>query len=262
MIYAPFHLVICSSLCLNIFFFHHLPIFVDYPDIKSLDTCGRNYTLFLREDISTMEAVAKKFEEEDGVIKEIKWQAKSGDDLYLYPSSNMFPTVLEDGYTPYCEINFDCNSDTCATFHDHLPDLNQAASICSAKSSQPEVSGTSASTLCSFDSKTGNVESKFSGEVSHGMHESSLSQIPNDELLSTQQVNLHRSEVRPAADQQSDDSDSEIFRVKRRSSVKVEKRSVNDGGTSKNSSQVLLCNFATFICNTLLYAFIFRGRGN
>lgn len=36
-------------------------------------------------------------------------------------------------------------------------------------------------------------------------------------------------------DQGSDDSDSEIFRVKRRSSLKVDKRSVNDISSSKHS---------------------------
>ncbi|XP_065879943.1 lysine-specific demethylase JMJ13 isoform X2 [Euphorbia lathyris] len=221
-------------------------------DIKSLDTCGRNYTLFLREDISTMEAAAKIFEKEDEIIEEIKRQAKTGDDLYSYQSSNMFPTVLEDGYTPYCEIHFDCNTVSSATFHDQSHDLNQTAVTCKAQNPRPEGSGTSTSTLCSSeeliehssetnniskaksDSAMGNLESKFSSEVSNGMHESSLS-LSRGECLSTQQSSLHGSEVRPTADQQSDDSDSEIFRVKRRSSVKVEKRTANDDASSKNS---------------------------
>lgn len=36
-------------------------------------------------------------------------------------------------------------------------------------------------------------------------------------------------------DQGSDDSDSEIFRVKRRSSLKVEKRTINDVSPSNHS---------------------------
>ncbi|WCJ29082.1 Lysine-specific demethylase JMJ706 [Euphorbia peplus] len=222
-------------------------------DIKSLDTCGRNYTLFLREDISTMEAAAKIFEKEDGIIEEFKRQAKSGEDLYSYQSSNMCPSVLEDAYTPYCEIRFDCNTVSSATFHNLSHDGNQTAAICRVQNPRPEGSVTSASTLCSSeeliehssetnymskcksDSTIGNLESKSSRELSNGMHDSSSSPSSNGECLSTQQINLLGSEVGPTADQQSDDSDSEIFRVKRRSSLKVEKRIVNDNMSSRNS---------------------------
>lgn len=47
--------------------------------------------------------------------------------------------------------------------------------------------------------------------------------------------NLHKFGVKPTVDQDSDDSDSEIFRVKRRSSLKVEKRDVNDAMHAKQS---------------------------
>ena len=61
--------------------------------------------------------------------------------------------------------------------------------------------------------------------------------------MSTHQ-NFHGSEVKPIVDQDSDDSDSEIFRVKRRSSFKVEKRNANDASSVKHfdhqvSSRVL-----------------------
>lgn len=49
-------------------------------------------------------------------------------------------------------------------------------------------------------------------------------------------------------DQCSDDSDSEIFRVKRRSSLKVEKRTFNDAMSLKNSEhQVLIYESLSFI---------------
>lgn len=47
--------------------------------------------------------------------------------------------------------------------------------------------------------------------------------------------NPSRCEARASADQYSDDSDSEIFWVKRRSSLKGDKRSVNVAVPSKNS---------------------------
>ena len=67
----------------------------------------------------------------------------------------------------------------------------------------------------------------------HGYSVSSLSH--DDEFLRNQKSNPRGLEVKPSVDEQSDDSDLEIFRVKRRSSVKVEKRVVNDAASSKYS---------------------------
>lgn len=76
-------------------------------------------------------------------------------------------------------------------------------------------------------------------QVSRMRQESSLlSQIRN-ECRSTHENNTHGSEVRAVVDQPSDDSDSEIFRVKRRSSYKVEKRTVNDVSSKNFEHQVL-----------------------
>lgn len=73
-------------------------------DVGCLDlSCGRNFTLFVREDISEMEVAAKKFEMEAGTMGEINQQAKSGDGLYSYPSLNI-SSGIEDGYFPYCTI--------------------------------------------------------------------------------------------------------------------------------------------------------------
>lgn len=52
--------------------------------------------------------------------------------------------------------------------------------------------------------------------------------------------NLHGSNVRAVMDHCSDDSDSETFRVKRRSSLKVGKRTFNDAMSSKNSEHQVL----------------------
>lgn len=167
------HGTIICSLCkrdcyiayLNCSCFSH-PVCLRH-DVDSLDfTCGKNRTLLLREDILDMEAAAMKFEQEDRVLQEIQKHDTSSDDSFL-----AFKSGEEDGYSHYCEINFELNADM-TTIH--------------------------------------------------------------DESVITFQDNVQGSEVKSVVDECSD-SDSEIFRVKRRSSVKVEKRSINDAASSKHS---------------------------
>lgn len=71
---------------------------------------------------------------------------------------------------------------------------------------------------------------------------SPFSQTQN-ECRSSQENNSRGSEVRASVYQPSDDSDSEeIFRVKRRSSIKVERRTVNDFFvSSKNFEHQVSC---------------------
>lgn len=57
----------------------------------------------------------------------------------------------------------------------------------------------------------------------------------------------HESSVKPQGDMkpivdESDDSDSEIFRVKRPSSLKAERRNMNDAMSSKHTEQQVLSN--------------------
>lgn len=81
-----------------------------------------------------------------------------------------------------------------------------------------------------------NIESRKSGEdLTRSGLESSLSSPSCDEYLSAHSVNFHAKEARPAIDHQdSDESDTEIFRVKRRAKT-VEKRNSNDVMSSKHS---------------------------
>lgn len=227
-------------------------------DIESLDfSCGSNYTLFLRDDIAEMEAAAKRFEQEEGILKEVQQKAES-DDLYSYPLSKMSYSVREDGYSPYCEINMELNHKAAAKtwnqsgkseYSCHIqPILNQEATNFISELAETSVSD-AASTLCSFvkpveSSSTANNDvqwqSKFnlgvlavknSEEVSRTTYESSQTR---NECTSANGSNFHRSEVGGVMNQYSDDSDSEIFRVKRRPS-KVDKRSVNDATSSTHS---------------------------
>ncbi|XP_044503685.1 lysine-specific demethylase JMJ706-like isoform X2 [Mangifera indica] len=221
-----------------------------HHDVKLLDlSCGRTFTLFLREDIAEMEAAAKKFEQER-VLEEDKQDAERGVDLYKlysFPSSNTLHGA-EDGYSPYCGINIELNPEKFEKTQDHSARLEFSCSH-GTEDIRNELAEASlsfaASTLCSFASENscmannvcqqanfnqGIFDAKTSAEgVSHTIYASSLSSP------STIGNNLHGSNVRAVMDHCSDDSDSETFRVKRRSSLKVGKRTFNDAMSSKNS---------------------------
>uniref|UniRef100_A0A5B6ZD14 Lysine-specific demethylase JMJ706 n=1 Tax=Davidia involucrata TaxID=16924 RepID=A0A5B6ZD14_DAVIN len=221
-------------------------------EVKSLDfPCGCNFTLFLREGISDMEAAAMKFEQEKVMLLEVQQHCRSSDDLFLLSN----PRAEKDGYTPYCEIKFELKPEISKVEdQSQQPDYNShslSTLSSGAENFRTEASDASlsyaASTLCSFldptetfsisdkqvhghaNSSLGNVVStKFSKEIPLQEYESLRSSV-SDECLGTHQLNRQGPEVRPVVDQDSDESDSEIFRVKRRSSVKVEQRNVNHG---------------------------------
>lgn len=91
-------------------------IYLHDSDINSLDfPCGHQRTLFLREDITNLEAAAKKFETDDEVIDEIRRHEEGGDDLYSFPSSSKIQSIVDDGYYPYCEISFEVDEGACLT---------------------------------------------------------------------------------------------------------------------------------------------------
>ncbi|KAJ7953409.1 Lysine-specific demethylase [Quillaja saponaria] len=231
-------------------------------DIKSLDfTCGSKYNLYMRDDISQMEAVAKRFEQEEGILEEIQNQAKSDGNIYSHPLSTMFQRAEENGYSPYCEIKFESIDELCMTSDQsqNRDPISHSQSILRSCSEdlRPEVSEVSlscaASTLCSFSetlissSATKNVQEQadfnlginnseeFSEEVSCSIHKPSVSPPKYHENLSKHRVNLHRSEILSFGDNDSDDSDSEIFRVKRPSALKVDKRNANHAMSLKHS---------------------------
>lgn len=83
---------------------------------------------------------------------------------------------------------------------------------------------------------TKNIDSrKSSEEPSRSAVESCLSSSSCDEHLNAYPDNFRPTNARPAVHQDSDDSDSEIFRVKRRSTQKVDKRNANEGMSSMHS---------------------------
>lgn len=101
---------------------------------------------------------------------------------------------------------------------------------------------------------TRNLDSKRSYEdLSRSTYESSLSSLTYDDYLGACPDNLPGSEVRPTVENDSDGSDSEIFRVKRRSSLKVDKRNINDVVSSKHSDNQVCFVFFLQLLNPCLF---------
>ncbi|XP_057478687.1 lysine-specific demethylase JMJ13-like isoform X1 [Actinidia eriantha] len=209
-------------------------------DITSLDfSCGGDRTLCLREDIFDMEAAAKKFEREKTILCKAQQQCRSGDDLNLLLEK--FPMAEEDGYTPYCDISFHLKPETVKT-QDQIrqPEFgsNPAPIFCSFLEPAEYVSSPNNQVQTHNSTNLGDIGSaKLSKDVAPDVYESSQSSI-SDASLGSQQGNPQKSEYRPVLDQDSDDSDSEIFRVKRRSSAKVGQRNVNNAMSQNFEHQV------------------------
>ncbi|KAL1829917.1 lysine-specific demethylase JMJ13 isoform X3 [Daucus carota subsp. sativus] len=251
----PYGTILCS-ICKRDCFLAYLSCNCDHPhsvclrhNVKSLDIpCSGNQTLFVREDISDMEAAAKKFEQEEIVILEAQRHCRKGDDMYLL--FKLFPRAEEKGYTPYCKLKFDFFVEY-AGADDYSPDpvaiSSQLSTSCRAVQDRRKVlnislsrASSAASTLCTLKDPTksfsvaqyqvqGNAtytlgklvcSSASSHEVPDYIHDPSVSLLTNESSVSRQQSN-HVFEVKPTDNQDDDDSDSEIFRVKRRSSAKM-----------------------------------------
>ncbi|GMJ16047.1 JUMONJI 13 [Hibiscus trionum] len=212
-------------------------------DVKSLDfPCGKYHGLFLRDDVGEMEAAAKKFEQDSAILEAVERRAENGDDVYSYPLSNKFQNDVEDGYFPYCEITVVLNLEV-ATI--------TSITGQSVEHGHPSMSHEAASTLCCLVEQVGsspkNVQElanlgntydmRFSEEVSENTYESSVSCLTREDRPGIHQYNGHEPVSRSIVDHDSDSSDSEIFRVKRRSFLKVEKRNGNQTMSSKSSEQ-------------------------
>ncbi|TYJ06280.1 hypothetical protein E1A91_A12G222600v1 [Gossypium mustelinum] len=220
-------------------------------DIRSLNLpCGSYRYLFLRDDVAEMEAAAKKFEQDDAISKEIEQQVENGDDLYLFPLSNKLQTDVEDGYFPYCEINVVLGPDiapinTMVQPLEHIssmnhgkfqPELIDAFSTFATSSLSTNLVqvGSSPKTVQRIANQVSINGERFPEEVSEKTYELSVSCLSREDHRSIHQDNVHDPVSRSIVDENSDSSDSPIFRVKRPFS-KVEKRFGNDTISSKNS---------------------------
>lgn len=215
--------------------------------------CIESPTLFLREDILDMESAAQKFEQKEDILHAVHQHFRNGDDFILL--SNIFPNADRKAYIPYCEI--ECGSSeasprnnsqfqeaSCTSPYQPTPCTPMGNFMSHVSDSL--VSCTSSSTLGAFMEAVENTtsldnlhthcasdsENRLLVKSSTDVHidrkrdsQSSLAYLHVDgcrsDLLSSD--SRHKEE-----NQESDESDSEIFRVKRRSSVKVENRIVQD----------------------------------
>ncbi|OVA02874.1 JmjC domain [Macleaya cordata] len=223
---------------------------------ESVCPCGSNRVLSVRDDLLEMESLAQKFEREDGILEEVQQQIKSGDDLCL--QSKLFPCPEDASYISYCEINFDMNVQTTTTTSGQLQNLycvpnflpvsSNSEELIKSDGAEPSLSS-AASTLCSFFEPKENssienddisfyaVPNKGSEEVAVSGYKSLQSSPSYEKCSTTVRESSHGSQITPNGDD--DDSDTEIFRVKRRSSVKAEQRSQNNMNSKFSEQQRL-----------------------
>ncbi|CAN8267241.1 unnamed protein product [Cochlearia groenlandica] len=183
-------------------------------DMKKLELpCGTTRTLYLRDNIEVLEAAAKKFEKEDGVLDMIT----ADEDLYTYPSSITVTSAKDDGYSPYSTIYLDFKTELEMTSNCQLQPGNRGMSHEANASCISSVADDyDCSTTVDYINRQANCsssnDSKLSKEVASNTNKKTR-------FFSTIQDKL-------VTEQESDGSDSESFRVKRRSPLKLENPTV------------------------------------
>lgn len=224
----------------------HLHLVCLRHDIESIKSpCGSNYTIFVRDHILKLEAAAKRFEQDEQILDDIRRDKGSDKELFSIP--NLFDDSYNERYIPYCDIHplsLDANESPELDCIEREPELNYGRRDLEPEIHQPCVSSvhpthsnsmlTQSSSI--IDNNAGHHvfekpilnPDKLSENPSRNAYESSVSSLSYDDCTSADQDRLHDSARRPLSGQYSDDSDTEIFRVKRRSSMKAEKRSRHD----------------------------------
>ncbi|KAL0692894.1 hypothetical protein Bca4012_060074 [Brassica carinata] len=171
-------------------------------DVKKLDLpCGTTRTLFLRDNIEALEAAAERFEKEDGVSDTIT----TDDELYTYPSSITLAAAKEDGYSPYSTIYFDFNTEL---------EMKSGNPVMSYEANAPCIS-----------SVTDDYVNRRAPNCSSSSDSKLLEEVASSSNKKTRFFSAVKDEP-IVTDQESDGSDSESFRVKRRS-FKLENRTVD-----------------------------------
>lgn len=154
-----------------------------------------------------MEAAAKQFEQEEIVISEFKRQFGKGDDMYQL--FKMFPRAEENGYTPYCKIKLDL----CEEYAEANNQIQDPACISSPLSK-------------SYKAVEDHRREVLNVSVSRVSSAASIpcSLVDSSKNFSVAQYNVSKVKLTDSGDE----SDSEIFRVKRRSSSKMHGINLND----------------------------------
>ncbi|XP_057521129.1 lysine-specific demethylase JMJ13 isoform X2 [Amaranthus tricolor] len=208
-------------------------------DLSSLIfPCGvGGCTLVIREDLPELETAAMNFEQHNRLLLEELQQSKGNEDLLLL--STMFP-VEEYGYFPFCDIDMEVHPHDSATSNPSkkLEYIAEDNPILTSTGNTANLSDTplsmAASTIYSFrvnDSIHPNNVQDCSNSNQNNCFESSYNSSPSPsskfsfkECSSSNEGNQKFLTVISNVDHCSDDSDSEIFRIKRRSTLKAERK--------------------------------------
>ncbi|WOL16655.1 lysine-specific demethylase JMJ706-like isoform X2 [Canna indica] len=170
--------------------------------------CGLDRAIFMREDTLELEALSLKFEQENNILEEVQKQVQQSSGFSLL-SSLLYST--EDDYAPYCEIKFQASAEV--TDHSQvctLKDCNKFATVGSISSPGSMTSYVGLNEDLSRNHLPSSCQSSIPFQdrwaAAYGVGSSDTSVMQDDD----------------------DDSDSEIFRIKRRSARKKEIISVVD----------------------------------
>lgn len=203
-----------------------------YHDTKSHNwPCGGIPTLAVRENILEMEAAARQFEEEDNILQEFEQKHKNSEDFVLL--SRIYSGAENDSYIPYGKISVVSNKE--------VSGCQSVLTDCS-EITRPEISDASVSSLLSLKSvKMLNMTAKAEQDYGNSNLENNTSAMPSKEFLANdselpQPFNRKRRSERKVVQEvntrntinEDEESDSEMLRVKRRSSNKVERKIARD----------------------------------
>jgi len=189
-------------------------------------SCSCDRVVFVRKDIFELEALSKKFEEEIGVLDEVgKWMSQS-DGSSTHPC--LFDGINHNSkYFPYCKIQIDASPEI-HTFSEidvlgyDLNKLYPTASTITFAHGPHDYSTQS-------DECTSSNRRTFSSSCPENGTTNTYPLSTPDEAFSSDKL----------AAQDGDDSDYEVFRVKRRSTIVLEKRCSEDVTTNLTENQVL-----------------------
>ncbi|KAL6501513.1 hypothetical protein OROGR_026646 [Orobanche gracilis] len=190
--------------------------------------CGGIVSLSVREDILDLEAAARQFEQEKNILHEVEQQCRNGEDFRLI--SRIFPGATNDGYIPYCKTSLTLFEEISLT-QDGLNHKPSSSALCNVtettRTGTSYDSGFGLSLTISHINVNGPAASntgKYISTVSSKQFTSDVSRSSSSQYVCSQNEIGQDGDIRSTINEETDDSDSEIFHVKRRSFSKVEKK--------------------------------------
>ncbi|XP_037454110.1 lysine-specific demethylase JMJ706-like [Triticum dicoccoides] len=180
--------------------------------------CSHDRAVFVRKDIIELEALSKKFEEEKGIVDAVRKQMSRGSSTHSY-----FNRISHNAeYFPYCKIHIDAPPEVHSISETHVfgYDLNKP---------YPDASTI---TFC-FGPHEYSTQSDECTSTNRRIFASSCPE--NGFTPQTTIINAYPSSApdqtcssEKLAAEDADDSDCEVFRVKRRSGITPERRHTED----------------------------------